>query len=94
MKSGIKDCIKSYAKKTGCPLSVADKVMRDAIDVLTEEIINNGGVSFIGKFSIEVVKREARRGINPATGMPHVIPAKKTLKLVVGKQLKEELNKK
>ena len=93
MKSGIKDCVKSYAKKTGCPLSVADKVMRDAIDVLTEEIVNNGGVSFIGKFSIEVVTREARNGVNPSTGELHVIPARKTLKLTVGKQLKEELNK-
>ena len=93
MKSGIKDCVKSYASKTGCSLAEADKAMRTAVEVIKDEIINNGGVSFIGTFSLEVVKREARRGINPATGMPHVIPARKTLKLVVGKQLKEELNK-
>lgn len=93
MKSGIKDCVKSYASKTGCTLAEADKAMRTAVEVIKDEIINNGGVSFIGTFSLEVVKREARRGINPATGMPHVIPARKTLKLVVGKQLKEELNK-
>ena len=93
MKSGIKDCIKSYASKSGCSVSEADKAMRTAVEVIKDEIINNGGVSFIGNFSIEVVQREARKGINPATGMPHVIPARKTLKLVVGKQLKEELNK-
>lgn len=93
MKSGIKDCIKSYASKTGCSISEADKAMRTAVEVIKDEILNNGGVSFIGNFSIEVVHREARKGINPATGMPHVIPARKTLKLVVGKQLKEELNK-
>lgn len=93
MKSGIKDCVKSYASKTGCTLAEADKAMRTAVEVIKDEIINNGGVSFIGTFSLEVVGREARRGINPATGMPHVIPARKTLKLVVGKQLKEELNK-
>lgn len=93
MKSGIKDCVKSYASKTGCTLAEADKAMRTAVEVIKDEIINRGGVSFIGTFSLEVVNREARRGINPATGMPHVIPARKTLKLVVGKQLKEELNK-
>lgn len=93
MKSGIKDCIKSYASKTGCSISEADKAMRTAVEVIKDEIINNGGVSFIGTFSLEVVRRESRNGINPATGMPHVIPARKTLKLVVGKQLKEELNK-
>ena len=93
MKSGIKDCVKSYASKTGCSLAEADKAMRTAVEVIKDEIIHSGGVSFIGTFSIEVVRREARRGINPATGMPHVIPACRTLKLVVGKQLKEELNK-
>lgn len=93
MKSGIKDCVKSYASKTGCTLAEADKAMRTAVEVIKDEILTNGGVSFIGTFSLEVVNREARRGINPATGMPHVIPARKTLKLVVGKQLKEELNK-
>ena len=93
MKSGIKDCVKSYASKTGCTLAEADKAMRTAVEVIKDEILANGGVSFIGTFSLEVVTREARRGINPATGMPHVIPARKTLKLVVGKQLKEELNK-
>ena len=93
MKSGIKDCVKSYASKTGCTLSEADKAMRTAVEVIKDEILNNGGVSFIGAFTIEVVERKERNGINPATGKPHVIPARKALKLTVGKQLKEELNK-
>lgn len=93
MKSGIKDCVKSYASKTGCSLAEADRAMRTAVEVIKDEIVNNGGVSFIGTFSIEVVQRAARNGINPATRETHVIPARKTLKLVVGKQLKEELNK-
>lgn len=93
MKSGIKDCVKSYASKTGCSLAEADRAMRTAVEVIKEEILTKGGVSFLGTFSLEVVQREPRNGVNPATGKPHVIPARKTLKLVVGKQLKEELNK-
>lgn len=93
MKSGIKDCVKSYASKTGCSLAEADKIMRTAVEVIKDEIVNNGGVAFIGKFSIEVVCREAKKGVHPTTGQPHVIPAHRTLKLIVGKQLKEELNK-
>lgn len=91
--SGIKDCVKSYASKSGCTLTEADKAMRTAIEVLKDEIINNGGVTFIGDFSIQVVHREEKRGILPSTGEPHVIPAHKTLRIKVGKQLKEELNK-
>ena len=93
MASGIKDCAKSYASKTGCTFAEADKAMRTALEVIKDEILTNGGVSFIGTFSIEVVQRSERTGINPATKEPHVIPAHKTLKLSVGKNLKEELNK-
>ena len=93
MKSGIKDCVKSYASKTGCSLVEADKAMRTAVEVITDEIVNNGGVAFIGAFSMEVVQRNERKGVHPITGQPNVIPAHKTLKLTVGKQLKEELNK-
>ena len=93
MKSGIKDCVRSYASKTGCTLAEADKAMRTAVEVIRDEIVNNGGVSFIGDFSLEVVCRQERRGLNPSTGEIHTIPAHRTLKLKVGKQLKEELNK-
>ena len=93
MKSGIKTCAKSYASKTGCSLAEADKAMKTAIEVIRDEIIENGGVSFIDNFSIEVVKREARNYIHPVDGMTHVIPARKTLKLVVGKKLREAINK-
>ena len=93
MKSGIRDCIKSYASLTGCPLSVADHVMRNAVEVIKNEIIENGGVSFIGDFSIEVVSRKEKKGVNPSTGEPHVIPAHNTLKITTGKNLKEKLNK-
>ena len=93
MKAGIKDCVKSFASKTGCTVAEADKAMRTAVEVIKYEIINKGGVSFIGLFSIEAVDREDRNGVHPITKEPYVIPAHRTLKLTVGKQLKEELNK-
>lgn len=92
MASGIKDCAKRYAAKTGCTLAEADKAMRTALEVIQDEILNNGGVSFIGTFSIETVQRKERNGINPATKEPHVVPAHKTLKISVGKSFKEKLN--
>ena len=93
MKSGIKDCVKSYASKTGCSLAEADKAIRTAVEVIKDEIVSKGGVSFIGLFSIEAVNRDDRNGVHPITKEPYIIPAHRTLKLTVGKQLKEELNK-
>lgn len=92
--SGIRDCVKSYASKTGCSLAEAEKAMKTAVEVLKDEIINHGGVSFIGLFSIEVVQRKARNVVIPATDESYPIPAHRTLKIKVGKQLKEILNKK
>lgn len=91
--SGIKECVKNYASKSGCTLAEADKAMRTALEVIKDAIVNDGGVAFIGDFTIQVVQREAKRGVIPSTGKPHVIPAHRTLKIKVGKQLKEELNK-
>lgn len=93
MKSGIKDCAKAYASKRGCSLKEAELAMRTAIEVIKDEIVNTGGVSFLGLFSLTTVERNERRGINPATGEYHTIPAYKTVKISVGKALKEELNK-
>ena len=90
---GIQDCVKNYAVKTGCTNAEAEKAMKTAVEVLKDAIIEDGGFSFIGLFSVKVAKREARNGRNPKTGLTHVIPAHKTLKVTVGKQLKEELNK-
>ena len=92
-RSGIRECVKRYASKTGCTLAEADKAMRTAVEVIREEIIQNGGVGFIGDFSLQVVCKKDRKGVNPSTGQYHIIPAHRTLKLTVGKQLKEELNK-
>ena len=93
MKSGIKDCVKRYSEKTGCSLVEANKAMRTAVEVIKEEIIENGGVAFIGVFGLEVVHRNERNGVDPATGETRVIPAHKSLKLTVGKHLREEINK-
>lgn len=92
-KAGIKECVKTYAEKSGCTLVEADKAMRMAVEVIKEEILNTGGVAFVGDFSIEVVDRKERQGVNPSTKEPMTIPAHRTLKLKVGKTLKEELNR-
>lgn len=90
--SGIKDCAKAYAKKHGVSIAEAEVVMKNAISVITDCIKSDGGVSFIGTFSIETVQRKERTGRNPATGESFTIPASVGLKIKCGKKFKEELN--
>ena len=91
-KSGIKDCAKSYAAKFGVSVAEAEKIMRNAVEVIKDEIVNEGGVAFMGVFTLEAVDRAEKQGRNPATGEPMTIPAYRTVKLTAGKTLKEELN--
>lgn len=92
MKAGIKECAKALAADTGCSVSAAETTMRNVINAIQSTILSHGGVSFTGVFSLEVVERKEKQGFNPRTGEKIAIPAHKTLKLTVGKNLKEKLN--
>lgn len=91
-KSGMKECAKRYSAIKGCSLAEAEKSIKTALEVFRQELLENGGVSFIGLFSLEVVTRAEKQGFNPSTGEMHTIPAHKSLRVKVGKQLKEQLN--
>lgn len=93
MKMNMKECGDLYAERYGCTKVEGERVMRSAIDTLKEALLTNGGVSFLGLFSLEVVERKEKNGINPQTKERHVIPAHKAVKFTLGKNLKEELNK-
>lgn len=90
--SGIKDLAKSYAQKHGVTIAEAEVIMKNALGVVSDAIVKDGGISFIGNFTIESVQRKERMGRNPATGETHTIPATVGLRVRCGKLLKERLN--
>lgn len=91
--SGIKDCAKTYAEKFEVSVAEGERVMKNAIDIIGQEIVVNGGVRFMGAFSLEVKERKARIGRNPKNPTEEIeIPAQNVLKLKVGKDLKEAIN--
>ena len=91
MISGIKDLAKSYAQKYGVTLAEAEVAMKNALGVVVEAI-ENGGISYIGQFTIETVQRKERVGRNPSTKETHTIPASVGLRIKCGKLLKQKLN--
>lgn len=90
--SGIKDLAKSYAQKHGVTIAEAEIIMKNALGVVTDAIVENGGVSYIGNFTIEAVQRKEREGRNPATKEKYTIPAVIGLRIRCGKSLKQRLN--
>ena len=91
MISGIENLARDYSKKHGCSISEAKDLMRKALDVVTDAIAE-GGVAYIGNFTIECVQRKERIGRNPATKEEYTIPSTIGLRIRCGKLLKNRLN--
>ncbi len=86
------ELIETVAETTCKPKSE----IKDILDALTKQIIKTvkagDEVMLIGFGTFKSVKREARIGRNPATGVEIHIPASVQPKFVAGKQFKDALN--
>jgi len=63
------------------------------LNTITDSLVNDGGVQFIGDFSLSTVAKPAREGRNPSTGKPMKIKASTAVKYKTGAKLKTALNK-
>lgn len=69
--------------------AAAERAVEAVLEAVKVGIKKDKGVSLIGFGSFEVVKRKARKGINPKTKEPIKIPASKAVKFKPGAGLKE-----
>lgn len=89
--AGKKDLINRVALN-GTTKVEATKMVDNVIDSLHALIVEEGGVSILGEFSIEVRNRAERQGRNPATGESVIIPAHNVLVIKAGKRLNDDIN--
>lgn len=87
------ELVAAIAEKTELSKKDSEAALKAFIDVVTEELKNDGKVQLVGFGTFEVAKRAAREGINPLTKEPMSIPASKAPKFKAGKALKETVNK-
>lgn len=80
------------ADKLGKSKAEAKLALDAVLDTLTDELVKGNEVALIGFANLKVVKTEARTGRNPATGAVLEIPAKKVVKVTIGKALKDAVN--
>lgn len=69
----------------------AERVVNAVIESLKTHIKKSKIVQIVGFGTFKVVHRKARKGINPRTKAPIKIKASKSVKFVVGKNLKSKL---
>lgn len=84
-----KELIKAIAEKSETSQVAVEKFLEALGDVVIETLKDGGSIKIVGFGTIEVVDTKERKGNNPKTGTPVIIPAGKKVKVKLGKQLKD-----
>ena len=90
--AGKKDLINRVAADNGITKVEATKMVENVINSIHALIVEAGGISILGEFSIEVRDHAAKKGRTPATGEPMIIPAHKALAIKAGRSMKDDIN--
>ena len=67
------------------------RVVETTIDTIINSVVNGDKVSILGFGSFESRERSARQGLNPKTGEPIQIPAKRVPAFTPGKMFKDRV---
>ena len=87
------ELIAALSEKTGASKKAAETSLNALVEVITEELKNDGKIQLVGFGTFEVRKRAARKGRNPQTKEEIKIPASKAPVFKAGKALKDIVNK-
>ncbi|MDR3091528.1 MAG: HU family DNA-binding protein [Clostridiales bacterium] len=86
------ELISAMAAKAELSKKDTEKALAAFVDVVTEELKNDGKVQLVGFGTFDVAQRAAREGRNPHTKEPIHIPASKAPRFKIGKALKDAVN--
>ena len=81
------ELVAAVAAKAEISKAAAAKAIDAALDAAAEALKKGENVQLIGFGSLAVVKKAARKGVNPATGAVINIPEKKVVKFRAGAKL-------
>jgi DNA-binding protein HU-beta len=90
--AGKADIVDEIANKTGVTKKQATDAFEVIINSITKSLKKGERVQLPGFGSFSVSRRNARQGRNPATGATIQIPASKSVRFKMGKDLKDTLN--
>ncbi|MBQ9387960.1 MAG: HU family DNA-binding protein [Lachnospiraceae bacterium] len=86
------ELIDAIAKKAEISKKDAEKALKAFTETVTAQLKKGDKVTLVGFGTFEVVKRAARKGINPRTKESIKIKASKAPKFKAGKALKDAIN--
>lgn len=86
------DLAKEVAVSEKLCLSTAVKAVDGIFRVIKETLAKGEEVTLRGFGTLSVVKRDERNAVHFKTKEPIVVPARRTVKFIISKELKELLN--
>lgn len=86
------DLVNAVSAKTEVNKVTSKQVIEAAIEAVVEALKAGEKVSLVGFGTFSVTDRVGREGINPATGQPITIAAKKVAKFKAGSELDSAIN--
>jgi DNA-binding protein HU-beta len=87
------DLIEKVAAKASITKADAERAINAFKEAITDSLRKNDRVTLVGFGTFAITQRKARRGHNPHTNERIKIPAARSVRFTVGKQLKEAVNK-
>lgn len=79
------------AQVSGLPRKDIEHALKVAGDVITQALQDEGEATLPGLGKLVATEKPARTGRNPKTGEPVEIPARKSIKFRIAKQLKDSV---
>jgi DNA-binding protein HU-beta len=86
------DMIDKLAKDAGVSKAAAKAALESFVDAARKEVKANRAFRVAGLGTFSLKKSKARKGVNPATGEPIKIKAKKRMAFKMSSQVKDLLN--
>lgn len=86
------ELVSAISTKTELSKKSTETTLNAIIEIITEELKNNGKVQLVGFGTFETRKRAERKGINPQTKQEIKIPATNAPVFKAGKALKDIVN--
>ena len=74
-----KELCNALAERTGLSKTESQKAFNAVIEIITNEMKQNGRITLIGFGSFSVKQKAERKGMNPTSFAPIDIPAKKVV---------------
>ena len=85
------ELVEEVADQTGLTKKLSREAVNGIISVITDSLTREEKVTLVGFGTFQVMKRKARRGVNPQTRKTLQIPAKNVPKFKPGKGLREKV---